>query len=74
VRIILVNFTGSAREVLLKGCNGMLKVMTFSKDNFSEAAINYRWNCENNEKSWHSGKPMLLEPWSVTFAEGWRKQ
>lgn len=74
VRIIIVNFTGSSKEVLLKGCNGMLKVMTFSKENFSEAVMNYRWNCETSEKSWHSGKPMLLEPWSVTFAEGWRKQ
>ena len=74
VRMILVNFTQKSRSIQFNGCKGMLKVMALTADNYAEAVSNHHWNCENDERAAHSGKPILLEPCSITFVEGWMKQ
>jgi hypothetical protein len=74
VRMIVVNFTGTNQRVALKGCKGVMKVLTFNCSNYQEAAMNHHWNCENGESASQSARPLNLHPYSITFIEGWMKQ
>ncbi|MFN8240752.1 MAG: hypothetical protein U0X39_08385 [Bacteroidales bacterium] len=72
-RMILVNFSSSEKEVYINGCKGMMRLNPLTTTNCPEAISNHHWNCENDEKTSHSGKPVHIEPYSVVFVEGWLK-
>lgn len=73
VRIILVNFTGSARILQLECCSGLFRIRTLSALSYSEAALNCRWTGIECEKTVRSHDAFELEPYSINFIEGWRK-
>lgn len=73
VLLTLINFTGDARKVSVTGCTGMFRIKSLSGKSFSSAVSNYLWTCEGDEKTINSGKQLELEPWSITFMEGWLK-
>jgi D-apionolactonase len=74
VRIILTNFTRHPQCIRISGCKGMLRMRKLNTDNFAEAASNHNWAGDNNEKVSRSGEPLSLEPFSISFVDGWLKK
>lgn len=73
VLLTLINFTGEAQKVLVTGCTGMFRIKSLSEKSYASAVSNYLWTCEGDERTINSGKQLELEPWSITFMEGWLK-
>ena len=71
--IALINYTGETRKVSVTGCTGMFRTKSLSEKSFASAVSNYLWTCEGNERTINSGKQMELEPYSITFIDGWLK-
>jgi hypothetical protein len=74
VRIILINFTSRPHYVKITGCKGLLRIKNLNTGNFAEAVSNYNWAGDNSEKVSRSGEPLSLEPFSISFADGWLKK
>ncbi len=73
VRMILVNFTGSRKRVIVSGCRGMMRYRELETRNYVEAASNHNWKFEPGERLVRAGNTLTLEPFSISFAEGWLK-
>jgi len=74
VRIILTNFTSRPHNVKITGCKGLLRIKNLNTGNFAEAVTNYNWAGDNSEKVSRSGEPLSLEPFSISFVDGWLKK
>ncbi|MDP4222208.1 MAG: hypothetical protein Q8868_02750 [Bacteroidota bacterium] len=74
VRMILVNFTKDRITAIITGCKGMMRLRELNSRNYSEAASNYKWRGETGEKMVRAGMPLIMEPFSICFIEGWLKK
>lgn len=73
VRMILVNFTGSRTTVVISGCRGMMRYHQLDTCNYAEAASTYNWKFEPGKRLVRAGNTLILEPFSISFVEGWLK-
>lgn len=73
IRIILVNYTRDVRKVLIDGCTGMLKIRELNAESYSEAATDHLWTGEKREISLDCSEFFKIEPFSISFIEGWLK-
>lgn len=71
VKIVIVNFSGDNLQVIISGCRGMLRIRYLHEKNFEDAIADWKWDGKKTERAVSSGKELLLEPYSLTFAEGW---
>lgn len=71
IRMIAANYTSEIRQVFLAGCTGMLRIRELNAGNYSEAANNYLWTGEKKEKSLDCTGQLRMEPYSISFIEGW---
>jgi hypothetical protein len=71
VKIVIVNFSGDNLQVIISGCRGMLRIRDLHEKNFEDAIVDWKWDGKKTERAVNSGKQLLLEPYSLTFAEGW---
>jgi hypothetical protein len=71
IRLILVNYTRDVRKVFINGCPGMLKIRELNAESYSEAATDHLWTGEKTEKSLECSEPLKIEPFSISFIEGW---
>jgi hypothetical protein len=74
LRMILINFTKHTKTVRMTGCTGIIRLRELNTVSFSEAVSNHNWKGENMEKVIRSGEPLIAEPYSISFIEGWLKK
>ncbi len=74
VRMIITNFCGNPKSVKIFGCKGMLRIRELNTFNYSEAVSNHNWTGDNCERVSRAGEPLNLEPFSISFIDGWLKK
>ena len=70
IKLVLANFTSSGKNVLIDGLSGEIRIKRLNAESFAAAAIDFKWIEKNWQNVSRDGEQMILEPYSLTFVEG----
>jgi hypothetical protein len=70
IKLLISNFSSSPIEVEINGRHGPLILRQLNSDTFIHAAGDHNWLDHSRTVTYERGEPLLLNPFSVSFAEG----
>lgn len=70
IKMALVNFTSTSKKVRIDGLSGEIRIKILNAESFADAASDFKWIEKNWQKVSGDGELMILEPYSLTFIEG----
>jgi hypothetical protein len=70
LNMIIVNYTGIPQKIKIYGCTGQIRYYLLNSDNYHEVVSNYLWTGNKNVIVESTLKPLMLEPYSIIFAQG----
>jgi hypothetical protein len=71
LKIILFNFTSVRQQVIIEGCTGLFTIRQLNAETFVDAVTDINWIEMSDRTTVSPGEHLLLDPYSVSFIDGW---